>query len=241
MPLRISPGAPDLEGLDELGVPTFWAPADSTNFYAAESFPYAGARRRFIATCLHTPEEDADDVESTPAYFQIPNVVASTGYYGDSDGDIIQMVRDKDFAWAQGTRTVREPNTRFPRPSWWKPEYISYNTCMYSIEIEGRAASIGRTFVPGGPQFRSVAMLVAFLHHRSGIPVTREFIVAHGELATDRWDPGTGFPWTEFMAAVRQNFDMLNAPDEPLVTDKHFHTLKLAPKWKTSEAKYPND
>lgn len=230
-----TPGAPDLGGFETWAeVRTFWAPAHESNIYTAAQAPYGGVERRFLGTCLHTPEETADDVESTPWWFQQPAANASTGFYADSDGDIFQMVRDVDFPWAQGTRTVTRPNTVLPRPSWWKPEYASYNTCLDSIEIEGRAASIGRTFFPGSPQFVSTAKLVAWRHHKRGIPVTRERIMGHYELATDRGDPGLGFVWPEFMVAVRGYFDLLNedapAPESP---DIHHHALKLAPAFKT--------
>ena len=144
------PPAPDLDGLVGLpqGARTIWAPAHRSNYYSAADRPYGGAPRRQLAICYHTPEEQPDDIETTPAWFQDPAANASTGYYADSDGDLYQMVRDADFAWAQGTRTRKRPNTRLPRPSWWRAELVSYNTCMLSIEIEGWARSIGRTFTP---------------------------------------------------------------------------------------------
>ena len=101
-------------------------------------------------------------METTPDWFQRPEANASTGYYADSDGDLWQMVRDRDFAWAQGTRTSVRPNTRLPRPTWWRDEYVSYNTCMLSIEIEGYAREIADTFVPGSRQFEAVAAWAAF-------------------------------------------------------------------------------
>lgn len=207
-PTNVTAGAPDLAGFAP-EIQTFMAPADDSNYWKASQRPYSGAQRRQVAICLHTPEETADDVESTPWWFQQPQANASTGYYGDSDGDIFQMVRDEHFPWAQGTRTVTNPNTRWPRPRWWKSSYISYNTCMLSVEIEGRASSIGRTFVVQGAQFRSVAKLVAFWCDKYDIAPTREFIVGHVELATDKTDPGTGFPWGEFMPAVQRELAAL--------------------------------
>ncbi len=162
--------APDLIGLDGLpeGVRTIWRPAHPSNYWTAVSRPYAGVMRRFVAICYHTPEEAWDDNETTPAWFADPRANASTNYYADSDGDLYQMVRDQDFAWAQGVRRAERIE---PRPSWWRDAYISYNTCMISIEIEGYARDIGRTFVAGSRQFEAVAAWSAYVCEKYGIPI----------------------------------------------------------------------
>ena len=198
--------APDLGGLRGLpaGAVTIWAPAHESNFGAAQSLPYSGAPRRQLAICYHTPEEQPDDVETTPDWFRRPEANASTGYYADSDGDLWQMVRDHDFAWAQGTRTSVRPNTRLPRPAWWRDEYVSYNTCMLSIEIEGYAREIADTFVPGSRQFEAVAAWAAFQCAKHEIPVDREHHLGHAELCTTKSDPGPGFPWDELLAAIAE-------------------------------------
>ena len=153
--------APDLAGIRGLpaGARTLWEPAHPSNYYPADARPYGGAPRRFVAICYHTPEEAADDHEVTPTWFANPDANASTGYYADSDGDLYQMVRDADFAWAQG---VRSSGLVHPRPAWWRDEYVSYNTCMLSIEIEGFAQTIGETFTVGSRQFAVGGGLVGF-------------------------------------------------------------------------------
>ena len=202
--------APDLHGLDAAhglpeGARTIWAPAHRSNYYTAADRPYGGVKRRQLAICYHTPEETWDNIETTPAWFQDPAADASTGYYADSDGDLWQMVRDKDFAWAQGTRTRKRPNTRMPRPKWWRAEYISYNTCMLSIEIEGRARNIGKTFKPGSRQFRAVAAWSAYQCRKYNIPLDRQHHVGHSELCTTKGDPGRDFPWESLLAAIAEH------------------------------------
>ena len=202
--IKIHPGPPpDLRGIIGLppGAQLIWAPADPANYSRPGPRAYRGAKRRQIAICYHTPEEHFDDTEVTPRVFQNPKHQASTGYYADSDGDLYQMVRDAHFAWGQGTRKW---NTVQPRPAWWRDEYVSYNTCMLSIEIEGRAAEIGETFRPGEPQFQTVAAWSAHVCRRYGIPVNRVFHVAHSELSTHRRDPGADFPWGPLLAEVRR-------------------------------------
>lgn len=181
------------------GISHVWAPADTSNYYEARTKPYGGARRQHLAMCIHTPEERADNIETTPWWFQQPSASASTGYYVSDNGDIYQCVRDDDFAWAQGTRSAQ---VRQPRPRWWTPSLISYNTCMDSVELEGFAASIGRTFIPGGKQWKSAVALVAWKSMIMGYPPDREHVIAHSELNTQKNDPGAGFPWPQFIADV---------------------------------------
>ena len=199
----VEPGIPpDLDGIERMpaGARLIWAPAHRANYSSPGPRSYRGAKRRHVAIAYHTPEEDFDSIEVTPRVFQDPKHQASTGYYADSDGDLYQMVRDRDFAWGQGTR---DWNTVKPRPGWWRPEYVSYNTCMLSIEIEGRARDIGETFTPGSRQFQTVAAWAAHVCRRYGIPVDREHHVGHSQLSTTRGDPGPAFPWPALLAEIR--------------------------------------
>ncbi len=193
--------APDLVGLSGLptGARTIWRPAHPSNYSPAASRPYSGAARRIVAVCYHTPEEPWDDHEVTPAWFANPKANASTHYYADSDGDLFQMVRDADMAWAQG---VRSRDAILPRPAWWKSEYVSYNTCMLSIEIEGYAAQIGQTFTPGSRQFESVAAWSAFVCRKYGVPIDRQHHIGHSELTRQKSDPGADFPWPALLARI---------------------------------------
>ncbi len=194
---------PDLVGISGLpeGARVIWRPAHRSNYYTAASRPYSGARRRVVALCYHTPEEPWDDNEVTPAWFEDPRANASTNYYADSDGDLYQMVRDDDFAWAQG---VRSKDLILPRPSWWRDEFVSYNTCMLSIEIEGYAREIGETFTVGSRQFETVAAWSAFVCRKYGIPIDRAHHVGHSELTRQKSDPGRDFPWVALLARVRE-------------------------------------
>ena len=111
------------------------------------------------------------------------------------------MVRDRDFAWAQG---VRRNDLVLPRPTWWRDEYVSYNACMLSIEIEGYAREIGETFVPGSRQFETVAAWSAYVCKKYGIPIDRRYHVGHSELTRQKSDPGSDFPWEALLNRVRE-------------------------------------
>ena len=206
----------DLDGLTGLppGSVRRWEPAHRSNYAVAADRRWGGAKRRQIAICYHTPEEPWDDHETTPAWFQRPEANASTGYYADSDGDLYQMVRDHDYAWAQGTN---DTDTRYPRPAWWRESFGSYNTCMLSIEIEGYAHSIRDTFVPGSRQFQTVVAWAAYKCVQYDIPVDRAWHVGHSELCTGKGDPGEGFPWEELLAAILSRVRGLVTPKVPAV------------------------
>lgn len=146
---------------------------------------------------LHTPEEDADNIEVTPYYFQTPNLDASTHYYGDSDGDIYQMVEERWSPIANGVIGK-------PWPKWADPSY-NLNSQTLNIEIEGRAATIGQTMPVGGPQFNA---LVRWIKHRAtkyGIPLDRDHVIGHYQVANNRSDPGATFPWAALMAALQED------------------------------------
>lgn len=235
--------APDLAGLHS-SIPKIWAPAHPGNFTKAGAAPYRQTNEP-VALVFHTPEEPADANEVTPRWFADPRAKASTHYYADNDGDLYQMVRERDCAWAQGVRSRQRgslrPNAVLPRPAWWLAEKISYNCQALSIEIEGFAASIGRTFLVGGPQFRTVVAWAAFEARRHHIPVDRAHFVGHAELATDKSDPGPAFPWDALLTAVRATLGdpppsrspdyaaALNAHTADPAAHRHIHPVSPSP------------
>jgi len=156
------------------------------------------------ALVLHTPEEDADQNEVTPRWFADPRARASTHYYADDDGDLYQMVADVDCAWAQGTHSGNRhwKGRASALPPW--NEGVNNNCRALSIEIEGRAASIGRTLAPS--QRRTVVRWLARKSAQYDIPLDRDHVVGHEELATNKRDPGIAlgtFPIGRLIAEAR--------------------------------------
>lgn len=205
---------------------TFYAPAHPSNFWRETDQRYAdGLKRTNVAICLHTPEEDVDDVEVTPWWFQQPNVGASTDFYVDSDGDLYQMVGLQHFAWAQG---VKKRHLLLPRPVWWQDKFVSYNACVVSIEIEGRAASIGRTLTPETAQWTALVKLINHICGKYHIPRTRQYIVGHQELSSVKRDPGVQFPWQELMRAL--GLGPSYTPEMPVIPE-HAHKISPPASW----------
>ncbi|MET7286586.1 N-acetylmuramoyl-L-alanine amidase [Streptomyces sp. NPDC005573] len=113
-----------------------------------------------------------------------------------SDGAVTQMVPTKDVAYHAG----------------------NYSTNLHSIGIEheGYAAHGGTWYTEA--QYEATASLVRYLSDRFGIPLDREHIIGHDNVAGPNsslvagmhWDPGTSWDWEHFMS-------LLDAP----VTGEH--------------------
>jgi N-acetyl-anhydromuramyl-L-alanine amidase AmpD len=199
---------PDPTTVDYPGA--IWVPAHPNNYggYAVGNTPRA--------LVLHTPEEAADNDEVTPRWFQNPAAGGSTHYYADNDGDMYQMVRDYDCPWANGNSAGVNRTWKGARDQWppWAQVGVSLNCQTLSVEIEGRAATIGETLTDR--QFMAVVAWIRFKCDQYGIPRDRDHIIGHFEVSTDRTDPGRDFPWARLMAAVNAE-----APRrEPQVGDK---------------------
>ena len=174
-----------------------WHPAHESNYGG-----YGGAENVPMALVLHTPEEPADDWESTPNWFANPQANASTHYYADNDGDLYQMVRDVDAAWAQNVKASQRHWKGTPgfHPPW--TMHGNNNTRALSIEIEGYAGSFEFT----DSQFDTVATWLAYKADQYNIPLTRRHVVGHEELATHKSDPGIAlgtFPIDDLIFAAR--------------------------------------
>ena len=95
-----------------------------------------------IAGVFHEPQEPSDTYESTPVYFQTPNIQASTRYYNDNDGDVYQMVPIDRPAIANGLDGM--PMPKFNDGG---PEFGAYsiNDQTENAEVEGLTATIAKT------------------------------------------------------------------------------------------------
>lgn len=193
-----------------LGVPAWGDMAMNVIQAPAHPNNYGGYNRFNTPRALvfHTPEEQPDDVESTIAWFQNPVAQASAHAYADNDGDLYVMVDDHQCAWAVGTYSdyvdangVFHASNRHWKGNYkgwapWNPEHISNNCLSLSMEIEGRARDLDMP----EEQYQTVLAWAYEKVVRYGIPVDRDHLIGHGDLATDRTDPGAFFPWDRFMA-----------------------------------------
>ncbi len=169
----------------------------------AGNYGYQGRTTAPRAIVLHTPEEPADDWESTPRWFQNPDAHASTHYYLDNDGDVIQMVPESEGAYAQG---VRESQRTWKGAAGQLPPWsgdANLNLWAISIEMEGMAASIHETMPRHGVQWDALLSWVNYIAAKYRIPIDRDHIVGHDEIASHKRDPGSLFDWDGLMEDLR--------------------------------------
>ena len=179
----------------------------------ARNFGYGvGVKPKYKAFCVHTPEEPADDYETTPVWFQDPRSTSSTIFYLDNDGDIIQMVKFEDIAWAQGTRSIdlHWKGDIGTLPVW--AEDNNLNLYAVSCEVEGYAATIHRTMPVGGIQWNQLVAMIKWCSvprpelYLEGYPLDREHVFGHDEINLGKGDPGTRFEWDKLMYDLNTNY-----------------------------------
>jgi hypothetical protein len=146
---------------------------------------------------------------STLAHFQNPRAYTSSHYViRSSDGEVTQMVRTKDVAWHAGNSLI--------------------NGESIGIEHEGVAADGASWYTDA--MYRNSAALVRHLAARYHIPLDREHIIGHDDVANQRnyrgshWDPGPFWDWNRYMRLLRAP---ATPPGNRLVT--------VAPAWSINQ------
>ena len=148
-------------------------------------------------------------------------------HYGVGLGGLVhQYLRhDQGGAHAGGQSAVLHPVLR------------PWNANVLTIGVEHEGFSSGRD-PQGAPvdqwndaQLTASADLVRFICQEENIPMTREFIIGHYEIATDRADdPGPLFQWDKYMALVVKEDEMTpkeKAAFEALVATVAGHEHRL--------------
>ncbi len=118
----------------------------------------------------------------TISWFQNPSAIVSTQYVmRANDGEVTQMVLDKDRAYHVGNS----------------------NRYALGIEHEGYVEEPDKYYT--WATYNSSAHLVRWLTIKHAIPVDREHIVGHSELPNQtHTDPGDGWNWDLYMPLIRE-------------------------------------
>jgi hypothetical protein len=191
---RTTPAPNEVENLQGAATPVKpdyplakWVPANPGNFNPAnrpEDF-------EINMVVMHDIEGSAG---SAMAWFQNPQARASSHYVIDSwDGNVYQMVQEKDIAWHAGN--------------------LNINRHSVGIEQEGYAYRPG-FYNPR--EYETSARLVRDITTRWNIPRDREHIIGHHEVPNPRdpekkgggsghTDPGPYWDWDAFMTMVRND------------------------------------
>ncbi|WP_420856858.1 N-acetylmuramoyl-L-alanine amidase [Streptomyces populi] len=159
-----------------------FVPAASSNGQVSNR-PANGIRIDTIV--IHDTESS---YESAIATFQKAGGASAHYVMRASDGAVTQMVPTKDVAYHAG----------------------NYSTNLHSIGIEheGYAAHGGTWYTEA--QYEATASLVRYLADRYGIPLDREHIIGHDNVAGPNsslvagmhWDPGASWDWEHLMSLV---------------------------------------
>ena len=158
------------------------------------------------AIVLHTPEEPANDNDVTPIWFQNPNANVSTHYFVSyPEGRVVQMVPESERAWAQGVIFDTAEWKGYPGvfPTWTEGN-ADVNLFAISIEMEGYAATIHETMKRGGVQWSALVAWIVYVVKKYDIPLDRDHIVGHDEIASYKHDPGPLFDWDGLMEDLRE-------------------------------------
>ncbi|MFE3162775.1 N-acetylmuramoyl-L-alanine amidase [Streptomyces sp. NPDC059224] len=140
---------------------------------------------RIDSIVIHDTETSYDTAVNL---FQQPGGSAAHYVMRSSDGAVTQMVPTKDLAFHAG----------------------NYSTNMHSIGIEHEGyAAHGATWYTEA-QYEATAELVKYLAARFGIPLDRQHIVGHDNVAGPNsslvsgmhWDPGPSWDWNHLMSLL---------------------------------------
>jgi hypothetical protein len=181
-PRKVAPQRGDLAGAPPVGgdvgiqstdyAPAHWVPAVADNYTVANR-PSSGAITHVV---IHVTQ---GSYAGTISWIRNSSSNVSAHYViRSSDGDVTQMVREKDIAW----------HARSGNP--------------YSIGIEHEGFVNNPSWFTDA-MYRSSAALTRHLTNRYGIPKTRSRIVGHVEVpGNDHTDPGPHWNWNYYMQLV---------------------------------------
>ncbi|MEO0225495.1 MAG: N-acetylmuramoyl-L-alanine amidase [candidate division WOR-3 bacterium] len=154
--------------------PALWDPAHSNN-YTVSNRPSSYPIQYFI---IHTMQ---GTYRGCIAWFKNPSAGVSAHYVmQSSDGEITQMVRNKDIAHHAG--------------NWW------YNCRSLGTEHEGWVEQWGWYT---DTLYSASAYLVRYMCDLYHIPISRTYIIGHSEVpGSSHTDPGPYWDWRFFMNLV---------------------------------------
>jgi N-acetyl-anhydromuramyl-L-alanine amidase AmpD len=159
-----------------------WVAASSSNYTAANREADGNSIDYVI---IHTTQ---GSYSGTISWFQNPAAQVSAHYViRSSDGEITQMVQNKDIAWHAG--------------NW------NYNVHSIGIEHEGY---VDDPAWYTDAMYRASANLTRWICDTYGIPKTRSRIIGHNEVpGATHTDPGPYWDWNYYMSLVNQSSEIV--------------------------------
>lgn len=194
---KVAPLGAKVQGADYPGAS--WDPASSSNYQV-------GRTQAITTIVIHVTQ---GSYAGTISWFKNPSAQVSAHYVvRSSDGQITQMVAEKDTAW----------HARSANP--------------YAIGIEHEGYVDQPSWFTDA-MYRSSAALVKNIADRRGIPKDRDHIKGHSEMpGNDHTDPGPNWNWDYYMQLV--NDGNPNPPQYNFTTWGSGVNVRSAPKLSAS-------
>lgn len=155
----------------------------ATRFVRASSFRAGGDSRSINRVVIHITDGDSS-IEGPISWFQNPASGVSAHYIVGQNGEVVQMVRDRDIAWhannANGDSIGIEHCARAP----------------------GARNSSDPGLMPTALQYEASGVLVLWLCEQYSIPVDRDHILGHSEAdarTTHSGCPNAVWDWDYYM------------------------------------------
>jgi N-acetyl-anhydromuramyl-L-alanine amidase AmpD len=182
--------------------PALWVAASSSNYTVANretDYPI-----NYVV--IHTTQ---GSYAGAISWFQNPSAKVSAHYVvRSSDGQVTQMVREKDIAWHAGNWT--------------------YNTQSIGIEHEGW---VNDASWYTDAMYRASAAITRHVALKYGIPMDRSHIIGHNEVpGATHTDPGPHWNWTYYMSLVKQT----TTPTWEAIVDNSSANFTASANWGTS-------
>ena len=151
-------------------------------------------------------------------WMQNPISQASATYLVLKDGRILQLVKERDKAWANGI--VNKPNWSL---------YSGFNPNLYTISIEHEGMSGD---VMPDAQYQSSLWLHKDIIARWKMPIDENHIIGHYRInSVDKANcPGSGFPWDRLFKDLKGGNDMLDVAVLLNTTDDFWSGVDVAAK-----------
>lgn len=162
---------------------------------------------------------------SAVSWLSSPASNASANYVNMESGEIIELVRPDESAWANGD--VQNPNLTNPIIAAVAKSGRNMNTASISIENAGQS-SYGKGGSLTGAQIASLINLTAWLCKRFGIPPDREHIVPHAWINDVTRHNCPGFSEQEYATWIGRIAALVNGTSKlPLVEEAQEDDMQL--------------
>jgi N-acetyl-anhydromuramyl-L-alanine amidase AmpD len=173
---------------------------DATRFVPAASFRASGSDRTINRVVIHITD-GGSNINGPISWFQNPASGVSAHYIVGQNGEVVQMVRDRDIAWHANSANG---------------DSIGIEHCARAPQAQGPNDP---GLMPTPLQYEASAALVQWLCDQYGIPVDRDHILGHSEADPNTTHvncPNAVWDWDYYMDILTTRASLPPPGDETL-------------------------